>query len=170
MRYHQRILNKKIPKICPITLNNPRENFARRKITHKKKKEMVEIERKEVVILDGTLGHEWKRRTFTEESMVILWYLTGRAWPTEQPGDVLHPGVAIKTRLPGLRTNLRGSTTYDVFLDSFVYFFFFEEKNLTSGYSYRGWNVPRIRILGWLDRSFVEFRDYRASFIDKGGV
>lgn len=99
-------------------------------------------------------------------SMVILWYLTGRAWPTEQPGDVLHPGVAIKTRLPGLRTNLRGSTTYDVFLDSFVYFFFFEEKNLTSGYSYRGWNVPRIRMLGWLDRSFVEFRDYRASFID----
>lgn len=36
-----------------------RENFARRKIAHKKKKEIEKkIERKEVVILDGTLGHE----------------------------------------------------------------------------------------------------------------
>lgn len=92
----------------------------------------------------------------------------GRAWPTEQPGCTA-PRNCNKNPIAGLRTNLRGSTTYDLFLDSFVYFFF-PRKNLTSGYSYRGWNVPRIRILGWLDPSFVEFRDYRASFIDKDGV
>lgn len=60
---------------------------TRRKIAYKKKKRGNGGNRKKRSCDPWwNVGPRMKKKNLHRESMVILWYLTGRAWPTEQPG------------------------------------------------------------------------------------